>query len=65
MATKFEEFDTELGPTIERVLPGSLCTKITLVFVDADGAQCCVGFVRDGFQDPDDVKDPVEVESDL
>lgn len=61
---KFEEFDSEVGPTIEPMVPGALCTKITLHFVNPEGVLCVVGFVREGFEDPDEKDGLKEVSPD-
>ena len=61
---KFSEFDAEVGPTLEFAVPGGLCTKITLHFVNPEGAVAVVGFVREGFTDPDENDKLQEVDPD-
>jgi hypothetical protein len=52
--TKFEEFEQEMGPSVEKILPGAKCAKILVLFVDDDGAHCEIGITREGFEFVDD-----------
>jgi hypothetical protein len=49
--TKFEEIEAEMGPSVEKILPGAKCAQIIATFVDDDGATCSIAVTRDGFED--------------
>lgn len=46
---KFEELDEEIGPAIQKILPGAKVGQIIVVFIDDDDTIAEVKLTREGF----------------
>jgi hypothetical protein len=46
---KFEEFESEMGPAVDGIIPGAVCAKISVTFIDQDNTTCTIDFTREGY----------------